>query len=107
MGRRATSRRFILVLCLMLLMPYTPFLSERSTPTTTAAPPDEVADSPDPERVQRVTQLLLTPTFPIHALWIAALAGLSIVAAANILLNLVFTCCSYGVEAVTSYRRTR
>ena len=101
-------RRFVVFLCLMLLIPNALFLLERPTPTATPpTPTDTSQDWGRPQRVQQVTKFLLTPTFPIHALWITALAVLSIVAVADILLKLVFTCCTLGVEAVTGYRKTR
>lgn len=101
-------RRFVVFLCLMLLIPNALFLLERPTPTATPpTPTDTSQDWGRPQRVQQITKFLLTPTFPIHALWITALAVLSIVAVADILLKLVFTCCTLGVEAVTGYRKTR
>lgn len=51
-----------------------------------------------PERIQR---LLLSPTFPIHALWIATLAVLAIVSPLQLLLKLTFICCTVGVETLT------
>ena len=102
-------RRFVVFLCLILLMPYTPFLLERPTPTayTAPAPPDINQDWDYPERVQEGAKYFLTSTFPIHAAWIVALVVLSIVTLADIFMKLVFTCCRFGIEAVTGHQNTR
>lgn len=102
-------RRFVVFLCVILLMPYTPFLLERPTPTAyiAPAPPDTNQDWDHLERVQEVAKYFLTPTFPIHAACIIALAVLSFVTLADIFLKLVFTCCRLGIEAVTGHQKTR
>ena len=104
-------RRCIVVLCLMLLMPYTLFLPERVTPTATyPAPPDKVVHYPDsvhPERAQYVTTLLLTPTFPFHVLWITVLAVFCIVSVAELFLKCIFICCTLGIEAATGHGKPR
>lgn len=106
------SRRSITVLCLLLLSISPPFLSERFTPAA-RTPPEQTVKLPPvqhwdhPERVQQRSKLLLTPTFPIHLVWITALSSFFLVSVADLLLKLVFTCCTLGVASVTTYSKTR
>ena len=97
-------RRVIVLLCFMqLLVCFNPFFSERPSPTTVSAPTQKTTqDWARPERLQR---FLLNPTFPIHILWVAALAVLTIIARTDLTLKFVFICCTIGVGAVTSRGR--
>ena len=100
---RMARRRFSIFLCVLLwtgafLAPT--FISERPNASAPALP-DSLAPRhwAQQECVQR---FLLSPTLPTHALWIIGLPLLSLPALANAFLWVVFTCCTLGVEVMTS-----
>ena len=88
-------RRKALFFLFRIALSPTTFFSERQTSTQTPLrePPDRI-NSPH-ERAQLLTQLLLTPTFLFHLLWITGLLLLSVAALLpDVLLKFVYVTCS-------------
>ena len=111
MAHPRARRRRIAFLLVLLLLASPPFLSERLTRVAPCTPGEEmvklrtVRQEDRPARVEKVSKLLLSTTFPFHFLWITALSLLFVVTVADLLMKVTFTCCAFGVAPVITHKR--
>jgi hypothetical protein len=101
MAHRRGTRRLCVRLCLLLLLT-PPFFSERlSTRQHEPSPHRRVGPTLRPienfDFTTKVSLRLLTPTFPLHLLWMSTLFALSAIAVMDLLLKVVYITCSAGI----------
>ena len=95
---RRKTRKKVFLFVLLLAFSHIPFFLERQTVRQPPDPPTELLH----ECCQQRTNLLLTPTFLFHMVWMSGLSLASIFALLDILLKLVFISCSLGVKYATA-----
>ena len=105
----ASRRQRVTVFLLLVAISFSPFLSERITPTR-GIPPMISKELPNPamtahaERLQLISGLLFSPIFLLHAVWIAGITLFAVIALTHTFLLLVFVCCTVCVDYATSGR---
>ena len=95
------------VFFLLLLSVFPPFFLERSKQSASVCLEERPVKTSSShqlehsERVQRVSKLLLTPTFPIHLFWIVGLCVTFLASVFDMFLKLTFVCCATAITTLS------
>lgn len=106
MARRRTTAFILLLLLLSLSSPF--LFNGHNLAFRLQVSPNGLVNLPPPllysNEANHVQQLFFSPTFPLHLLWITVLFSLFLVCIADLLLKVVYVCCTFGVASITKHR---